>query len=63
MNITDHDRIDLRPGEEHYDSFVTCGSEWLHYDYRHHSGELFSCVAKSLTQAREKRDAWLKRRE
>lgn len=31
----------------------------VQYDYRHTDGELFSCVAKSLDDARSRRDAWL----
>lgn len=33
----------------------------LQYDYRHTDGELFTCVAGSLEEARAKRDAWLNR--
>ena len=29
------------------------------YDYRHTDGELFSCVAPTLTECRRKRDEWL----
>lgn len=29
------------------------------YDYRHTDGELFSCVAPTLDEARARRDAWL----
>ena len=31
----------------------------VQYDYRHTTGKLFSCVAKSLKEAREKRNKWL----
>lgn len=31
----------------------------VQYDYRTKGGKLFSCVAKSLNEARAKRDAWL----
>jgi len=30
------------------------------YDYRHHDGELFSCVGKSLEDCRSKKAAWIK---
>lgn len=32
---------------------------YYQYDYRHTDGQLFSCVAKSLNECREKRDKWL----
>jgi len=31
----------------------------VQYDYRTPDGMLFSCIAKSLNEARAKRDAWL----
>lgn len=31
----------------------------VQYDYRHTNGKLFSCVAKTLEDARTKRDQWL----
>lgn len=31
----------------------------VQYDYRHTDGKLFSCVAKTLEDARAKRDQWL----
>lgn len=31
----------------------------IQYDYRAENGKLFSCVAKSLEDARAKRDQWL----
>lgn len=31
----------------------------VQYDYRAEDGELFSCVAKTLEDARAKRDQWL----
>ena len=34
----------------------------VQYDYRHTDGELFSCVARSLDEARERRDTWLSRK-
>lgn len=33
----------------------------VQYDYRHTDGELFSCVAPSLEEARKRRDTWLER--
>ena len=32
------------------------------YDYRDHDGELFSCIAPGLEEARAKRDRWLEKR-
>lgn len=32
----------------------------VQYDYRHINGELFSCVAPSLEEARARRDRWMK---
>ena len=55
-------RVDVKIGEEKlvwFDSKVT-GKKRLQYDYRHLNGELFSCVAKSLTDANKRRDAWIK---
>ena len=31
----------------------------VQYDYRHTDGDLFSCVAPSLEEARRRRDTWL----
>ena len=31
----------------------------VQYDYRHTDGDLFSCVAPSLAEARRRRDTWL----
>ena len=46
-------------GQEQYESFNTPKGIKIQYDYRHTDGELFSCVAGSLGQAREKKDVWL----
>ncbi|WP_411330907.1 DUF3873 family protein [Desulfovibrio desulfuricans] len=35
------------------------GKKLCQYDYRHTDGELFSCVAATLADARAKRDAWV----
>lgn len=32
----------------------------IQYDYRHHNGELFSCVGPTIEDCREKKDKWLK---
>lgn len=50
-------------GQENYEFFtVRNGRKRLNrvqYDYRHTDGELFSCVARSLEDARERKDEWL----
>lgn len=35
----------------------------IQYDYRHTDGELFSTVAPTLEQCREKRNLWLNKKE
>ena len=47
-------------GCEQYETFTRRGRNFVQYDYRTRSGELFTCVAKSLSDAREKRDYFLK---
>ena len=32
------------------------------YDYRHTDGELFSCVAPTLKECRQRRDEWLNKK-
>lgn len=50
-------------GKENYEFFtVNLGRNTyrkVQYDYRHTDGELFSCVANSLDEAREKKNKWL----
>lgn len=45
---------------EEYYSRVSRGNR-VQYDYRTPEGKLFSCVAKTLEDARAKRDEWLKK--
>jgi hypothetical protein len=58
----------LTPGHEQHELFRAPGRmgkpgpECCQYDYRHLSGELFSCIAESLGEARDKRDEWLQAR-
>ena len=47
-------------GQESYESFFIGRQERIQYDYRTAWGKLFSCVAKTLEEARAKRDAWLR---
>lgn len=59
----------LGPGQEQYETFSLsaslvgrrrAGQQRVQYDYRHTDGELFSCIAPSLDEARKRRDAWIK---
>lgn len=34
----------------------------VQYDYRHPDGELFSCCAPSLEEARRRRDIWMEKK-
>lgn len=43
--------------EEYYSHILK--RRLVQYDYRDTDGELFSCVADTLEEAREKRDEWL----
>ena len=46
-------------GRESYETFRTTKGERIQYDYRTQDGDLFSCIAKSLEEARKRRDDWL----
>ena len=50
-------------GEERYDEYYSAimRGKRIQYDYRTRDGKLFSCVAKSLEDARARRDAWITR--
>ena len=52
---------DIGPGEEQYEEYrsATLRRKMVQYDYRDETGELFSCVAPSLEDARKRRDNWL----
>lgn len=50
------------PGTEKYAPFHPVHrpeSVYFQYDYRHIGGELFSCVASTLEECRNKRNLWL----
>lgn len=49
-----------KPGKEQWEEFDSAvfGTR-VQYDYRTPQGKLFSCIAKSLDEARQKRDKWL----
>jgi len=36
------------------------GAKMCQYDYRHHDGTLFSCVASTLEEARKRKNDWIK---
>lgn len=50
-------------GREQYEHYTHRSGRKVYnlvqYDYRHTDGELFSCVAPSLEEARRRRDKWL----
>ena len=53
------------PGTEQYEVFYIGfrpRRKRYQYDYRHTEGELFSCVASTLTECRRKRDEWLSKK-
>lgn len=54
----------LGNGQEQYETFTSRmfrkPSVRVQYDYRHVDGKLFSCVARTLDDARARRDHWIK---
>lgn len=54
------------PGTEQYETFYSahCGKRVsrVMYDYRHTDGELYSCVAPTLKECRQRRDEWLNKK-
>lgn len=50
-------------GQEQYETYTQkIGRKiykMIQYDYRHTDGELFSCCAPSLEEAKARRDKWL----
>ena len=50
------------PGKEQYMRYYSDNAQdWMYqYEYRTPKGKCFSCIAQSLTEARAKRDTWLK---
>ena len=48
-------------GQEMHETFMRDSKEFVQYDFRTFGGELFSCVAGSLDEARQLRDSWLAR--
>ena len=61
------DPKNLKPGDEQFEELYPQrgtrhfeSDKRVQYDYRHASGELFSCIARTLAHARQRRDNWLK---
>jgi len=62
----------VKPGQEQHEyyyphfrgkrNFNAPGTKLCQYDYRHTDGDLFSCIAETLDQCREKRDEWLSKK-
>ncbi len=54
------------PGTEQYEVFYTRyrtrRKKHYQYDYRHTDGELYSCVAYTLKECRQRRDEWLNKK-
>ena len=54
------------PGTEQYEVFYTGyrsrRKKHYQYDYRHTDGELFYCVADTLSVCRQRRDEWLNKK-
>lgn len=55
------DTTKLQPGHEQHEIYFSkfTGASMVRYVYRAASGQLFSCVAATLEQARRRRDEWL----
>lgn len=54
------------PGTEQYETFYSAHRgkrvSRIMYDYRHTDGELYSCVAPTLKDCRQRRDEWLNKK-
>lgn len=51
-----------QPGKEQYETFTNRGKRYYQYDYRHTSGDLFSCVKPTLKECREECKKWINER-
>ena len=51
-------------GQENYEHYYSevAKKELCDYDYRDFDGELFSCIRPTLTECRERRNAWLNKK-
>jgi len=54
----------IKSGEEYYISYRSriTKNVLIQYDYRNLDGELFSCIANDVEEARQKKDEWLKKK-
>ena len=52
-----------RQYEVFYTVFRTRLKKLYQYDYRHTDGELFSCVAGTLKECRQRRNEWLNKKK
>jgi hypothetical protein len=63
VNSINHNGCSVcRRGEENYTTFrpAHCKNRvFYQYDYRHTDGKLFSTVAHTLEQCKDRRDKWL----
>jgi len=50
-------------GGEQYEEYNTPRGKRVQYDYRAPDNTLFTCTAKSLEEARAKRDKWVEARQ
>lgn len=52
-------------GTEQHEEFFSSISHGVRvqYDYRTPEGKLFSCIAKSLEEARARRDTWIEKQK
>lgn len=54
------------PGTEQYETFYSAHRgkkvSRVMYDYRHTDGKLYSCVAPSLKECRQRRGEWLNKK-
>lgn len=55
----------LQKNEERYHEYysATLKRMMVQYDYRSTDGELFSCIASSLEEARKRRDDWMAKKQ
>ncbi|MDR2142541.1 MAG: DUF3873 domain-containing protein [Deltaproteobacteria bacterium] len=56
--MTRIDPKNLLPGQEQYRNCPVLKKKYVQYDYRAVNGNLFSCVAPTLEEARAQRNQW-----
>ena len=50
-----------KKGSEQHEHISLRGKSFVHYDYRHISGKLFSCVKVTLIQCLIAKDEWVQK--